>query len=80
MIRMMRRTQVVSYSNVEEVDPSVGSTYVEISGKLRRVHIDGRTKGMYFMYGDMRVWYDPQRDGALVSEVEGVDKYPEYFI
>lgn len=62
------------------VNPKTTPVYVDISSKVHKVHVDNKTNRAYFVYNDVNVWYDPQRDGRLIEQKEAIDKYPEQFV
>lgn len=62
------------------VDPRTTPVYIEISGRLHKIHITMDTNRAYFIYDDMRLWYDPQRDGRLIEQEEAIKVFPEQFV
>jgi len=54
--------------------------YIPISGKLYQLATAESTGVTYFLHNGQLVWFDQQRDGTPLDEVQAKDKYPEMFV
>jgi hypothetical protein len=54
--------------------------YVDTGSRPIEVYVGENSDRVLVTYESCSVWYDPIKDGRLISEEEAREKYPEYFV